>query len=284
MILIDYSGVSIAPIVMGQAKFNDENLLRHMILNTIRMYRQKFKAYGEVVIVADGGGNWRKEVYPEYKFKRKENREESKIDWDEAFRIINMVLQEIKDNFPYKVIHQWGCEADDSIAEIVKWTQEFGNYEKVMIVSADKDFKQLQKFDNVHQYSPMTKKLIKVDNPRLELEEHILTGDAGDGVPNVLSDDKVFAEGRRQNILSAKKKEALMNDPQSLGEEVYRNYLRNKKMIDITESSAMPDHIRKEIINTFESQDKSDYKKQVLNYFIKNQCRNLIEVLDEFIS
>jgi hypothetical protein len=284
MILIDYSGISIAPIVMGQAKFNDDQLLRHMILNTIRMYRQKFKEYGEVVIVADGGGNWRKEVYPEYKFKRKENREESKIDWDEAFRIINMVLQEIKDNMPYKVIHQWGCEADDSIAEIVKWTQEFGNYEKVMIVSADKDFKQLQKFDNVSQYSPITKKLIKVDNPRLELQEHILTGDAGDGVPNVLSDDKVFAEGRRQNILSAKKKEALLNDPESLGEEVYRNYLRNKKMIDITESSAMPDHIRKEIINTFENQNKSEYKKQVLNYFIKNQCRNLIEVLDEFIS
>jgi hypothetical protein len=284
MILIDYSGISIAPIVMAQAKFNDENLLRHMILNTIRMYRQKFKEYGEVVIVADGGGNWRKEVYPEYKFKRKESREESKIDWDEAFRIINMVLQEIKDHMPYKVIHQWGCEADDSIAEIVKWTQEFGNYEKVMIVSADKDFKQLQKFDNVRQYSPITKKLIKVDNPRLELEEHILTGDAGDGVPNVLSDDKVFAEGRRQNILSAKKKEVLMNDPKALGEEVYRNYLRNKKMIDITESSALPEHTRKEIINTFETQNKSEYKNKVLNYFIKYQCRNLIEILDEFIS
>jgi hypothetical protein len=255
-----------------------------MILNTIRMYRQKFKEYGEVVIVADAGGNWRKEVYPEYKFKRKESREESKIDWDEAFRIINMVLQEIKDNMPYKVIHQWGCEADDSIAEIVKWTQEFGNYEQVMIVSADKDFKQLQKFDNVRQYSPMTKKFIKVDNPRVELQEHILTGDAGDGVPNVLSDDKVFAEGRRQNILSAKKKEVLMNDPKALGEEVYRNYLRNKKMIDITETSALPDHTRKEIINTFENQNKSNYKSKVLNYFIKYQCRNLIEVLDEFIS
>jgi hypothetical protein len=284
MILIDYSGISIAPIVMAQAKFNDENLLRHMILNTIRMYRQKFKEYGEVVIVADGGGNWRKEVYPEYKYKRKESREESKIDWDEAFRIINMVLQEIKDHMPYKVIHQWGCEADDSIAEIVKWTQEFGNYEQVMIVSADKDFKQLQKFDNVRQYSPITKKLIKVDNPRVELQEHILTGDAGDGVPNVLSDDKVFAEGRRQNILSAKKKEVLMNDPKALGEEVYRNYLRNKKMIDITESSALPEHTRKEIINTFENQNKSNYKSKVLNYFIKYQCRNLIEILDEFIS
>jgi hypothetical protein len=284
MILIDYSGISIAPIVMGQAKFNDENLIRHMILNTIRMYRQKFKEYGEVVIVADAGGNWRKEVYPEYKYQRKESREESKIDWDEAFRIINMILQEIKDNMPYKVIHQWGCEADDSIAEIVKWTQEFGNYEQVMIVSADKDFKQLHKFDNVRQYSPMTKKFIKVDNPRVELQEHILTGDAGDGVPNVLSDDKVFAEGRRQNILSAKKKEALMNDPKALGEEVYRNYLRNKKMIDITESSALPEQTRKEIINTFENQNKSNYKSKVLNYFIKYQCRNLIEVLDEFIS
>ncbi len=283
MIIIDYSGISIAPIVMGQAKFNDENLLRHMILNTIRMYRQKFKKYGEVVIVADAGGNWRKEVYPEYKAKRKQNREESKIDWDEAFRIINMVLSELKEYFPYKVIHQWGCEADDAIAEIVKWTQEFGNYEEVMIVSADKDFKQLQKYNNVHQYSPMTKKLIKVENPRLELLEHILSGDTGDGVPNVMSDDKVFAEGRKQNTLTAKKKEALVKDPHALGEEVYRNFLRNKKMIDLTEESAIPDNIRKEIISTFETQDKSENKKKVLNFFIKNQCRNLIEVLDEFI-
>ena len=283
MIIIDYSGISIAPIVMGQAKFNDENLIRHMILNTIRMYRQKFKKYGEIVIVADAGGNWRKDVYPEYKAKRKQNREESKIDWDEAFRIINMILSELKENFPYKVIHQWGCEADDAIAEIVKWTQEFGNYEEVMIVSADKDFKQLQKYNNVHQYSPMTKKLIKVDNPRLELLEHILSGDTGDGVPNVMSDDKVFAEGRKQNTLTAKKKEALVKDPHALGEEVYRNFLRNKKMIDLTEESAIPDNIRKEIISTFETQNKSENSKKVLNFFIKNQCRNLIEVLDEFI-
>jgi hypothetical protein len=283
MIIIDYSGISIAPIVMGQAKFNDENLIRHMILNTIRMYRQKFKKYGEIVIVADAGGNWRKDVYPEYKAKRKQNREESKIDWDEAFRIINMILSELKENFPYKVIHQWGCEADDAIAEIVKWTQEFGNHEEVMIVSADKDFKQLQKYNNVHQFSPMTKKLIKVDNPRLELLEHILSGDTGDGVPNVMSDDKVFAEGRKQNTLTAKKKEALVKDPHALGEEVYRNFLRNKKMIDLTEESAIPDNIRKEIISTFETQNKSENSKKVLNFFIKNQCRNLIEVLDEFI-
>ena len=282
MILLDFSGIAIAPIVMGQAKYDDENLIRHMILNSVRMYRQKFKDYGEMVIVADAGGNWRKDVYPEYKGKRKSNREESKIDWNMAFKNINMVLDEIKANMPWKVIHQWGCEADDAIAEITKWTQEFGNYEKVMIVSADHDFKQLQKFDNVEQFSPMTKKLVKEDNPRLYQMEHILKGCSGDGVPNVLSDDDTFlVEGKRQNVLSKKKKEALLEDPHALGEVVYRNYLRNKKMIVLTEESECPDSVKQEIINKFEQQEVPARSK-VLPYLISKQARLLVEVVEEF--
>lgn len=283
MILLDYSGIAIAPIVMGQAKYDDENLIRHMILNSIRMYRQKFKDYGDMVIVADGGGNWRKDIYPEYKGKRKQNRDESKIDWEKAFGNINMVLDEIKENMPWKVIHQWGCEADDSIAEITKWTQEFGNYEKVMIVSADHDFKQLQKFDNVSQFSPVTKKLVKEDNPRLYQMEHILKGCSGDGVPNVLSDDDTLVtEGKRQNVLSKKKKEALLEDPRALGEQVYRNYIRNKKMIVLTEESECPDSVKKEIINKFEEQDPHPKRGKVLPYLINKQCRLLVEVVEEF--
>lgn len=283
MILLDYSGIAIAPIVMGQAKYDDENLIRHMILNSIRMYRQKFKDYGDMVIVADGGGNWRKDIYPEYKGKRKQNRDESKIDWEKAFGNINMVLDEIKENMPWKVIHQWGCEADDSIAEITKWTQEFGNYEKVMIVSADHDFKQLQKYDNVSQFSPVTKKLVKEDNPRLYQMEHILKGCSGDGVPNVLSDDDTLVtEGKRQNVLSKKKKEALLEDPRALGEQVYRNYIRNKKMIVLTEESECPDSVKKEIINKFEEQDPHPKRGKVLPYLINKQCRLLVEVVEEF--
>lgn len=283
MILIDFSGISIAPIAMGLANA-DENLIRHMILNSIRMYRQKFKdKYGEIVIVADAGGNWRKDVYPEYKGKRKDSRDKSKIDWDEAFRCINLVREELKENFPYRVIHQWGCEADDAIAEIVKNTQEFGNHEEVMIVSADKDFRQLQKYGNVRQWSTRTKKFIDEPNPRLYLEEHILTGDPGDGVPNVLSDDKCFIEGRRQGTLSAKKKAALLEDPKSLGEEIYRNYLRNKKMIDLTENSECPRSIKEEIINTYEAQDQWSNKSKVFPYLVAKRCRMLIENVQEFI-
>ena len=283
MILIDYSGIAIAPVVMGAVKADDEDLIRHMILNTIRMYRQKFKQYGEVVVVGDAGGNWRKEVYPQYKVKRNKHREESKIDWDVAFKNINKVFDEITEYFPYKTIKQWGCEADDSIAEIVKWTQEFGNYEEVMIVSSDKDFKQLHKFPNVRQFSPILKKLIKVDNPRLTQLEHFITGDAGDGVPNCLSPDNSFADGIKQNTLTAKKKATLMEDPKALGDEVYRNYLRNKKMIDLTETSECPENIKKDIINNFVSQDRTKNKSKVMNFFIKNQCRGLLEVIEEFV-
>ena len=284
MILLDFSGIAIAPVVMGKVGSNDENLIRHMILNSIRMYKQKFKSYGDMVIVADAGGNWRKDVYPEYKGKRKKTRDASTIDWDVAFSHINMVLDEIKANMPWKVIHQWGCEADDAIAEITKWTQDFGNYEDVMIVSSDHDFIQLQKFNNVKQFSPTTKKFVTNENPRLFQADHILRGCTGDGVPNVLSDDDTFiTEGKRQNVLSKKKKESLMADPHALGETVYRNFLRNKKMIVLTEESECPDVVKKDIINKFEEQETTSKRSKVLPYLISKQCRLLVEVVEEFL-
>jgi len=280
MILLDYNAIAIGNFVVQKVAV-DENMIRHMILNSIRMYRQKFgKEYGEMVIVADGMNNWRKDVFPNYKVKRKKNREESSIDWTEAFRIIGMIRDEIRDNFPYKVVHQDGCEADDSIAHIAMSTQEFGRYEPVMIISADGDFKQLQVHKNIRQYSPLTKKLVVEKNPKLELANKILKGDSGDGVPNVMSDDNVFLESRRQSILSAKKREALLDDPRALGEEVYRNYLRNKKLIDLSET---PASVVNNIINTYDSQDPLSNKGKVLNYLIQKRCKLLIESVGEFI-
>jgi len=278
MIIIDYNGIAIGNII-AQKLAPEEDIIRHMILNSIRMYRQKFKEYGDVVIVADAGGNWRKDYYPQYKAKRKSNRDDDKRDWQEIFRITNTVREELAENFPYKMVHVWGCEADDSIAQIVMSTQEFGQYEPVMIVSADHDFKQLQKFDNVKQFSPMTKKYVVEDNPRLGLQEKILKGDSGDGVPNVLSDDNVFVEERKQNVLSAKKKQALLEDPKALGEEVYRNYLRNKKLIDLSET---PENVSKEIINIFMNQDPWHNKGKVFPYLVEKRCRLLIECVEEF--
>ena len=283
MILIDYNAVAIGNLVVQRLNV-DENLIRHMILNSIRMYRQKFQnEYGEVVIVADGAGNWRRDVFPQYKHKRRKNREESSIDWNEAFRIINMVRDEIRDHFPYKVMHMPKCEADDVIAKLALETQEFGKHEPVMIISADHDFIQLHKYDNIKQYSPMLKKFVKDKNPRLYSMTHIFKGDGGDGVPNVLSDDNVFVDERRQTPVTKKKLDVWLEaeDLQKvMGDTIYRNYLRNKKMIDLTET---PDAIKEEIINSFESQDPKKNKGKVFPYLVQKRCKRLIECVQEFI-
>ena len=280
MILLDYNAIAIGNVAV-QRLAADEGLIRHMILNSIRMYRQKFhKEYGEMVIVADGMNNWRKEAFPQYKAARRKKRDESSIDWHEVFRIINMVREEIQENFPYKVMHEDGCEADDVIAQLALETQEFGKHEPVMIVSADGDFKQLQVYKNIKQFSPMTKKLVVENNPRTYLAEHILKGDAGDGVPNVLSDDNVFVDGRRQGILSAKKKAVLLDDPRALGDEIYRNYQRNQQLIDLKNC---PQSVKESIINNFEQQDPWGNRPKVFPYLVQKRCKLLIECVGEFI-
>lgn len=282
MIIIDFNGIAIGNLVVQKLAV-DENLLRHMILNSIRMYRQKFKKYGDIVIVADGQNNWRKEYFPQYKFKRKEGREKSSIDWNEAFRIINMVREEIKENFPYKVIHVNGCEADDAIAHIALTTQEFGKHEDVMIISADKDFVQLQKYNNIRQFSPMTKKYVKSDNPHLTLMEHIFKGDASDGIPNVMSNDNVFVEGNRQTPVTKKKMKAWLSSEdmeKAMGVDIYRNFIRNKKLIDLTET---PQSMVEKILSTYEEQDPYKNKGKVLPYLVQKRCKLLLENTQEFL-
>lgn len=283
MILVDFSGIAIATIVIN--KVNEEGMLRHMILNSLRMYNAKYKSeYGEMVLCCDGPNNWRRNYYPQYKANRKKSREESDFDWEEAFRIMHQVKDEIKENFPYKVIHIEECEADDIIGTIVQNTQEFGEYEEVMIVSADGDFKQLQIYDNVKQFSPLLKKEVKDDAPRVNLIEKILRGDAGDGVPNVLSDDDVFVDGRRQTPLSKKKLEAFKEDLAD-GELLYaaswyRNYCRNEKLIDLTQT---PDRLKSKILDDFHSQDPWDNKGKVFPYLINKNMKMLIESVEEFL-
>ena len=101
MILLDYSQIALSNIIVQ--KLNDESLIRHMILNSIRMYNKKYRDdYGRMVICADGMNTWRKEFFPYYKANRKKGRDSSGIDWHEIFRVLNMVRDEIKQN-PQKI-------------------------------------------------------------------------------------------------------------------------------------------------------------------------------------
>ena len=280
MIIIDYSAIAISNIVTQKLDIQ-EDMIRHMILNSIRMYRAKFKdKFGEVIMTGDAGNNWRYNEFPQYKAARKKNRKESKMDWQEAFRIINLVWEELGEHFPYKTIKIDGCEADDVIGVLVEQTQEFGQHEEVMIISADKDFAQLQKYGNVSQFSPMTKKFIKEDHPRKQLLELILKGDTSDGVPNVLSDDNVFVNGARQTPLRKPIIEALMQDPNSQGENVLRNIQRNRILIDL---ESTPQVLKEKIIYSYDNQNKANNRGKVFPYLVDKRCRRLLEDVKDFI-
>ena len=283
MILLDYSQIALSNIIVQ--KLNDESMIRHMILNSIRMYNKRYRdEYGQMVICADGMNTWRKDYYPYYKAKRRKNRDSSDQDWNEIFRILHLVRDEIKENLPYKVVHMEGVEADDIIASLILQSQEFGMNEPMMIVSSDKDFIQLQKFNNVKQFSPIQKKFVKDDNPRSYLFNHIMKGDTGDGIPNVLSDDDTFVSDKKQTPLRKTRIAEWLENSDNLravmDDEIYRNYQRNKKLIDLTE---VPETIQQNIINNYNEQ-KVAMKMRVLNYLIKKRCNQLIEVVEEFYN
>ena len=283
MILLDYSQIALSNIIVQ--KLNDESMIRHMILNSIRMYNKRYRdEYGQMVICADGMNTWRKDYYPYYKAKRRKNRDSSDQDWNEIFRILHVVRDEIKENLPYKVVHLEGVEADDVIASLVLQSQEFGMNEPMMIVSSDKDFIQLQKFNNVKQFSPIQKKFVKDENPRTYLFNHIMKGDTGDGIPNVLSDDDTFVSDKKQTPLRKTRIAEWLENSDDLrsvmDDEIYRNYQRNKKLIDLTE---VPESIQENIIYNYNEQ-KVAMKMRVLNYLIKKRCNQLIEVVEEFYN
>ena len=284
MIIVDYSGIALASIIIN--KTNDEELIRHMILNSLRMYYSRYKdQYGEMVLAVDAANNWRRKAFPQYKANRKKHRQESDFNCDEAVRILNLVREEILENMPYKVIKIDGCEADDVIGTVVykKSENEF-NPEAIMIVSSDRDFLQLQKFPNVKQFSPLKKEEMVEAQPRVFLQNHIIRGDKGDGVPNILSDDNVFVEGFRQKPMSQKKVDNIIEDLDE-GELLYaaswyRNYCRNKVLIDLTET---PIDLKKEIINNFEEQDPWKNKGKVFPYLVSKKMNQLNESVQEFI-
>jgi hypothetical protein len=255
----------------------EEGLFRHMVINSLRSYKQKFgDEYGEMVIACDDKNYWRKQIFPYYKANRKKNREESEINWTQVFEIFNKIKTEIKDNFPYPVIQVDSAEADDIIASLVKCTND-GH--KILILSGDKDFVQLQTYSNVKQYDPVRKKWINHDNPERFLLEHILKGDAGDGVPNVLSDDDTFVTDKRQKPLTQKKINKIYNDGAVLLDSTTdRNFMRNKHMVDL---SMVPEGIKNEVINKYLNEQGKDRSK-LFNYFITHKLKLMMENVGDF--
>lgn len=283
MIIMDLSQVMISNLMIQLGNHTnadiEEDLLRHMVLNSVRAYNVKFKnEFGEMIIACDAGNNWRRQVFPYYKANRRKNREKSEINWNSVFESLNKVRDELKDYFPYRVLRVDGAEADDIIGTLA---QTYGNTsEKILILSGDKDFVQLQAFMNVQQFDPVQKKWRKTNDVDKFIKEHIIRGDAGDGVPNFLSADDTFVVGARQKPISQKKLDQWLDvDPKEFcDEKMLRGYLRNQQLVDL---NFIPSDIKKEVLVQYEQQAGKGRDK-LFNYFIDRRLKLLLESINEF--
>jgi len=259
----------------------DENMVRHMILNTIRSFKVKFgQEYGELIIATDNSNYWRKQYFPYYKANRKKSQEQSKVDWSHVYEVLNKIRQEIKDYLPYRVIDIESAEADDSIGTLCHhFGTDLNMGEQILIISGDKDFIQLQVYANVKQWDPIRKRWLSHNDPKRFLMEHIIKGDAGDGVPNILSPDNCFMVGERQKAITAKRMEKyLALFPSQMEAPANRNYFRNETLIDLAK---VPEEIKQKVMASYNEQEGKD-KSKMLNYFIEYKLRNLTECIGEF--
>ena len=283
MILVDMNQVTLSNLMVqiGGKNTVDPDLVRHMVLNSLRSYRTRFtEEFGELVLCYDNKTNWRRDVFPNYKHSRRKDRKSSKLDWNAIFDTLHLIRDELVEYFPYKVLEVENAEADDIIASVVfHVASEPKNYEKVLILSGDKDFIQLQKHKFVSQYSPIQKKYMNGIDPTTYIKTHILQGDRSDGVPNFLSPDNTFVDELRQKPISKRKLETWIDlEPEDFcNENMMRNYHRNRTLINL-------DYIPKEIVDlcikTFIDAEHKD-RKNLLNYFVKYRLRNLTEIIGD---
>jgi len=283
MIIIDLNQVMISNFMAQVGAHTNieinEGLFRHMVLNQIRSLRTKFNDYGEVIIACDDKKSWRRDVFPYYKASRRKDRQKSEIDWPTVFNSLSAIKAELKEFFPYRVIQVEGAEADDVIGTLC---HKFGNIintgEQILILSGDKDFAQLHVYGNVKQFDPVRKKHIKHADPLKFTRELIFKGDRGDGIPNILSEDNVLADGIRQRPVRLARFATISDPGSELEGEELRGWKRNEMLIDL---AFTPQNIQDQIMSIYDSEAGKDRSK-LFNYFVSKKLTSLVEQISEF--
>lgn len=292
MICVDMSQVMISNLMVSINTFAkdmevNENLIRHMVLNSLRSYRSKFsETYGELILCYDAPNSWRKEVFPHYKNNRKKNRSNSDLDWKLIFECFGNLQNDLVEYFPYPILYVDRAEADDIIAVVVSEETRNTN-DPLLIISGDKDFIQLKSYGNVRQYSPVLKKFIEHDNPTLYLKEHIIRGDASDGIPNIMSPDDCFMTDKRQTPIRTKKIEEWISSGnlEFLNDQMEKRYHQNRQLIDLTDLTLIPSSIVAAIKSEYQNEvrlNNSRDRSRLFNYFVSKRLNNLMDVIHEF--
>lgn len=257
----------------------DEDIVRHVSLDGIRLINSKFRSqYGDPILAIDSRkGSWRKKVFPYYKAHRSDDRKKSSINWPELIRQMDVIKNEIKETFPYLVIEIDKAEADDTIGVLSRLAVE--NKQDAMIISGDRDFIQLQ-VDNqyVQQWDKRSERFVGADDPKRYLFEHVMKGDRGDGIPNILSPGDSFVNKIRQKPMTQKRLNEFWEDSTLL-----RPYAdRVKENINIIDLKYTPSEIKEAVMEHYNVGPPDHPRSRVRDYMIEHRLKKLHENIQDF--
>ena len=129
----------------------------------------------------------------------------------------------------------------------------------------------------------MQKKYVEASQKDIDeyIITHIVKGDSGDGVPNILSKDDVFVNQERQKPVMKKRLAEFLEHgiDACRNDEEKRNYQRNSMLVNF---KYMPNDVHNSIIQEYENYQPQGDKMKIMDYLIKNKCRLLLDDLEEF--
>lgn len=289
MILVDFHQIAIANAsVLLNSMDKDEfvkefpiHSLRFAVLRALKNYNTQYKSkYGELVIASDGDNYWRKDIFQYYKYHR---RVKANPVWDAIHKNTELLVKEFKQNSIFKVMRFDKLEADDIIAIL-----SLSSINKTLIVSADKDFQQLQNKPFIFQIDPIRKNFIKCERPKVFLKELIIKGDKSDGIPNVLSADDCFVTGVRQRSIFKKDLDnwIYLAPDKFLKEAKHLQwYQRNKSLIAFSEIPAeYTDRVTGEFAHgQLHAPTREEKKRRNKSYFEDKKFETFVNQVEDFL-
>lgn len=158
-------------------------------IRTIQSLSKSYEASKTIVCFDFGKSYFRMDMSEEYKANRKKPKEEEEVKRYEAFF---EVLNNLPDILDEEVLKFRGVEADDTIAHLVMKYEDSEKYDKIWIVSSDRDLHQLlsekTSIFNIFGRREVTIESMYEDleiTPELYLLSRIIEGDKSDNIIGV---------------------------------------------------------------------------------------------------
>jgi len=265
ILLVDGGNLAMRCLFSSRDSMSDETfrLFKYIYFNTLFANIKKFHP-NELVLALDGRGYWRRDVYDGYKRSRKKSRDDSPVDFDKFFEVLDEFIDKMRVTLPFKIIRIPTIEADDIIALICRKIKG----EKV-IVSTDRDFSQLLNLKNIRLYDPIRKKWIESDSPKDDLFVKILAGDPGDEVPSI---KKGIGEGRARKIVCQGVDEIKR---WIIHEGLQTEFQRNNQLVNLFR---IPETIENQILEAYQEYNLPD--PQIAEFIYDVGFRYFIDRLD----